>query len=222
MRVAIQVGDRYGRLSVVRELPVRRRPSGGTERWFLCRCECGNETDVRLSRLRSGKTRSCGCLIVPPKPSPASYANRADYHGMEGSPEHGIWRGIKARCYHPKARGYANYGGRGIKMCDRWKSSFKAFYEDMGPRPSPEHQIDRSDNDKDYEPGNCRWATRAEQNRNRKDNRMLEFRGERMCMADWAKRFGMRNGTLSDRLARGMSVEEALTTPVRQWIGSKG
>lgn len=206
-------GDRFGKLTVLAELP-RVKSGRKIRRVFRCVCDCGTERIVRLDHLRSGHTGSCGCL-------PQSNENRHGYHGMDGSPEHGIWRGIKKRCYSPGARGYAMYGGRGIRLCERWHS-FKAFYEDMGPRPSPGHQIDRIDSDKDYEPGNCRWATRAEQNRNRKDNRMLEFRGERMCMADWAKRLGMRKGTLSDRLARGMSVEEALTTPVRQWISSKG
>ena len=135
-----------------------------------------------------------------------------------GTPEHSVWRGIKKRCYSPRARGYANYGGRGIKVCDRWRESFAAFYADMGPRPSPDHQIDRyPDGNGDYEPGNCRWATRAEQNRNRKNNRLLLFRGHIMCLTDWAKRVGMSKGTLLERLQRGMSIEEALTTPVRRW-----
>jgi len=141
---------------------------------------------------------------------------------MADSPEYGIWKGMKKRCYHPRARGYHNYGGRGVKVYERWLHSFKAFFEDMGSRPSPEHQIDRIDGDGDYEPGNCRWVTRGEQNRNRKDNRFLEFRGERLCLADWAKRFGIRKGTLHDRLARGLSVEEALTIPVRVWTHSTG
>lgn len=140
-----------------------------------------------------------------------------------GSAEYEIWRGMKRRCRRVKASDYPAYGGRGIQVCERWKSSFNAFFEDMGPRPSPDHQLDRFPNqDGNYEPGNCRWATRAEQNRNRKDNRMITFRGETLCLADWAKRFGMRKGTLFERLRRGLSVEEALTIPVRQWTHSMG
>lgn len=210
--ISVSIGDRYGSLTVLSELPTRKL-AGGTKRWFRCRCDCGAEMEVRLGHLRSGHTRSCGCLVVPA---------RGIRHGMYGSPEYNIWEGMRDRCYRPKTRGYANYGGRGIRVCDRWRESFEAFYEDMGPRPSPEHQLDRIEGDKGYEPGNCRWATRAEQNRNRKDNVVLEFRGERMCLTDWAKRSGMSKGTLRDRLARGMSIEEALTTPVRQWTKSNG
>ena len=189
-------------------------------RWFRCICECGRETEVRLSNLRSGKTRSCGHHSVPPT---------FNYHGMQDSREYGIWRGAKKRCYNRRARGYANYGGRGIVMCSGWKSSFKAFYEDMGPRPSARHSIDRKDGNGHYSCGhceecvangwvaNCCWATRGEQRRNSKNVRMLTFGGETMCIADWAKRKGMCKSALLGRLSRGMSVEEALRTPVRQW-----
>ena len=213
-RVLVSAGDRYGQLMIVRELELRRS-AGSVKRWFLCQCKCGKECEVRMGHLRSGHTNSCGCLVVTPA------GTHAVYHGMEDSPEYHVWRGVKQRCYRKRARGYANYGGRGIKMCDRWRQSFKAFIDDMGARPSPEHQLDRYPNqDGDYEPGNVRWATRAEQNRNRKDNVMLEFRGERMCLTDWAKRAGMTKGTLRSRLLSGMTIQEALTTPVRQWTHS--
>lgn len=209
----VLTGERFGNLTVLSELPSRPRPDGKrNRRWFLCRCECGVEREARLDKLRLGLSRSCGCI------RPA----RTSRPSVEDLPEHGIWEGMKDRCYLPRSRGYENYGGRGIKVCDRWRGSFKAFYEDMGPRPTPDHQLDRINGDGDYEPGNVRWATRAEQNRNRKNNVVLEFRGERMCLVDWAKRFGMSKGTLGDRLKRGMSVEEALTTPVRQWTHPNG
>jgi len=211
-RIEILVGESYGHLVVVCELAVRRRASGGTERWVLCRCVCGKEIEVRLSNVRTGHTRSCGCRMWS-----VGDRNEAISHKFREFPEYRIWKGMKERCYSPSRREYSNYGGRGIRVCERWRKSFMAFYADMGPRPSFAHSIDRIDGNGDYEPGNCRWATRAEQNRNRKDNRFLEFNGERLCLADWAKRFGMRKGTLHDRLARGMSVREALTTPVRQW-----
>lgn len=209
--IKVSAGDLYGNLTVLSELPSRLRADGKKRRWFRCRCECGAEVEVRLGHLRSGHTRSCGCSGRK-CPRPKVY----------DLPEHGVWDGMKDRCYKPNTVGYEHYGGRGIKVCDRWRESFQAFYEDMGPRPSPEHQLDRIDNDGNYEPGNCRWATRGEQRRNRKDTRMLTFRGETMCLTDWAKRFGMSKGVLRDRIARGMSVEEALMTPVRQWTRSNG
>lgn len=145
-----------------------------------------------------------------------------------GTPEHNIWRGMRRRCRRERARDYAAYGGAGICVCGGWRTSFMSFFEDMGPRPSLDHSVDRIDGGGHYSCGhcedceangwslNCRWATRGEQNRNRKDNRMLTFEGETMCLADWAKRIGMSKGGLHDRLTR-MSVEEALRTPVRQW-----
>lgn len=236
-RVDVPVGSEFGRLVVISELSVRKHSSGGTQRWFRCRCGCGEERDVRLGHLRSGHTVSCGCHRVPPSPSnleKMQLANlqRDDYHGMEGSPEWSVWRGIKRRCYQVNAKGYSNYGGRGIVMCYGWKSSFKAFFVDMGPRTSLDMSIDRKDNDGNYSCGhceecvekewiaNCRWATKAEQRRNARNVRMLTFRGETMCMADWANRKGMSKGALFARLEK-MSVEEALQEPVRQCRGDQ-
>ena len=209
-RIEVPAGDRHGNLVVLRELPSRSRKSGGTQRFVLCRCDCGKETEVRLKHLLSGHTQSCGR-----HPNPG---HGDDYHGMAGSPEYGVWLGMKRRCRRPKARDYGNYGGRGVRVCERWRKSFKAFFEDMGARPSPEHSIDRIDGEGDYEPGNCKWSTRREQNRHRRDNRFFEFNGEKLCLTDWAKRYGMRKVTLHDRLARGMSIEAALTKPVRKWV----
>lgn len=214
-RLKVSEGDRYGDLVIIREVESRVWSGGGRKRYFLCRCDCGKEKVVRLTHMRNGHTRSCGCYVNPS--TVYSTTHSVGYHGMKDSPEYGVWRDMKRRCYRPKARGYRNYGGRGIGVCERWRHSFLAFFEDMGSRPSSDHQIDRIDGDRDYEPGNCRWATRAEQNRNRRDNRYLEFNGEKLCLTDWAKRYGIHKGTLHDRLARGLSVREALTTPVRAY-----
>lgn len=228
-RVEVPAGSQFGRLIVIGELPVRKHSSGGTKRWFLCKCDCGAEREVRLGHLRSGHTTSCGRHSVPPA---ADNTKRADYHGMQDSSEYGIWEGMKDRCYKPRTRGYANYGGRGIAVCSGWKSSFKSFFADMGARPSLDHSIDRRDGDKHYSCGhcdecvangwtaNCRWATRAEQRRNARNIRMLTFQGETMCMADWAKRKRMSKAALSARLDR-MSVEDALRLPVRDWRGDR-
>lgn len=126
------------------------------------------------------------------------------------SVERVVWRGMKRRCYSPKCAKYPRYGGRGIRVCDRWLESFDNFLADMGPRPSPEHSIDRIDNDGNYEPSNCRWATREEQQRNTSRARMITIGGRSAPLAEWEKLSGMGRDAVRARLRRGWSPEEAL------------
>ena len=131
-------------------------------------------------------------------------------HGLTGTPEHNIWCGIRRRCRNPRDRIYAYYGGRGIRVCERW-NDFSNFLADMGRRPSPAHSIDRFPNkDGDYEPCNCRWATRQQQMRNKRDNRLLTLRGRTQCAAAWAQELGLSVHTLRRRLYAGYSDEHAL------------
>lgn len=123
-----------------------------------------------------------------------------------------VWIGIKSRCLNPNAPGYQNYGGRGIKMCERWQESYQAFVDDVGDRPSARHTLDRINNDGDYEPGNVRWATYGEQRRNMRNNVWIEWNGERMIAPDWAKRLGISTQSMSYRL-RHWPLEEAMTRP---------
>jgi hypothetical protein len=124
--------------------------------------------------------------------------------------EHTSWRQMLDRCSNPKNKGYSNYGGKGIAVCSRWES-FEAFLEDMGPRPSAAHSLDRIDSEGDYEPGNCRWATKKEQARNRSTNHWIEHGGRKMVLSDWALFVGLNKNTLCERFRRGWSTEEALT-----------
>lgn len=163
------VGDKFGRLTAIAEAdpkPRKDRP-GSTIRCMECICECGTSTFVTVPDLKSGNTTSCGCAATE-----ARKANKT--HGMaqsvsrngRASNEYEIWNGIIGRCEQPKHSSYKYYGARGIKMCDRWRKNFENFYADMGPRPSKQHSIDRIDNDGDYAPENCRWATGKTQFRN--------------------------------------------------------
>jgi len=120
------------------------------------------------------------------------------------------------RCTNPNTKGYSNYGGRGIKVCERWLHSFENFLADMGPKPSPAHSIDRyPDNNGNYEPKNCRWATRTEQSFNKRTNRLIQHNGETLPLSVWAGRTGMKRETIADRLAHGWTISDALTIPVR-------
>lgn len=121
---------------------------------------------------------------------------------------------MKERCYNKNNASYKSYGFKGIIVCDRWLSGFNLFIEDMGPKPSPKHSLDRIDNNKGYSPENCRWATHKQQQRNRTNNRMLEYLGEKKCLAEWAESYSMHADTLWSRLKRGWSLEKSLTKPI--------
>jgi hypothetical protein len=177
-----------------------------------CLCDCGQQRVVRGRCLASRHTRSCGCFARENRPIKHGLARRG-----KCVPEFNLWRHMAQRCFNPANPGYPNYGGRGITMCARWRDSFVAFLEDMGPRPSPAHSVDRFPNQNgNYEPGNCRWATPLQQSRNSRNNTIIEYKGERLCMAEWGERFHIHPGTIYSRLVcYKWSVERALTTPVR-------
>lgn len=192
-------GHRYGRLLVL-----SKHGRDGEKITWNCQCDCGGTTVVRGNTLRNGDVVSCGCYHK----ERASQANTT--HGLSDTPEHETWMKIIQRCTNPNVERFPHYGGRGITVCDRWKDSFPSFIADMGPRPSDEHSIERNDVNGNYEPNNCRWATDAEQARNRTNNKILEYQGESYIQKDLADKFGITHYQLSYHLNQGKTVEEAV------------
>ena len=202
-------GQVFGRLTVL-GLKSRGGGYGATRLYWNCRCECGALTTCLTHALRSGGSKSCGCLNLD------RVHERNKTHGKTGSIEYSVWISMKGRCTNPRSDCYDRYGGRGIKVCDRWLNSFENFLADMGPRPSLAYSIDRIDNNGNYEPGNCRWATMKAQGSNKRSNRLLEHNGLAMTISQWTAHLGFGRGLIPNRLKSGWSVERTLTEPAHR------
>jgi hypothetical protein len=203
-------GKRFGRLTVLKLNGFVEQSSKRIACWW-CQCQCGDRVVVMAGNLRKGNTRSCGCLARDVTKA------RLTTHGMTISAEYRSWSHLIGRCYNRTDRAYESYGGRGIIVCKRWRTSFEDFLEDMGPKPEGFRiSIERRDNDGNYEKSNCYWGTPKQQSRNRRNNRMLTFDGRTQCLGAWAEEIGISQDVLRARLLKlGWSVERALTTPVR-------
>lgn len=203
----MKVGDRFHRLTVLRVKTDRYNEKRNTYPYCLVQCECGNVKEINRNNVKRGAVKSCGCLFR----EAVRKSNRK--HGLSNSPEYAIWLSMKARCKHKSQRSYVNYGGRGIKVCERW-FSFSNFYSDVGPRPSPDHQIERRNNDGDYEPGNCIWVSRKVQCRNKRSNKVVKFRGVEKPLIEWCEIQGLNYDMVEQRLrVLDWSPERALTEP---------
>lgn len=181
MRVQDIAGQRFGKWLVVGPAESMKK-----KRMWLCRCECGTEKAVYHGHLVNGKSNGCRCAVRK--------------HGMKGSPEHMTWVAMRTRCRNPHHPAYHRYGGRGIRVCERWLE-FSAFYEDMGLRPEG-CTLDRIDVNGNYEPGNCRWSTSQEQQNNASFNRHVDVDGETLTIAQLARKLGIHYATLYSRLKR--------------------
>jgi hypothetical protein len=174
-------GRRVGRLIVISKF--NEKDKYGRLKW-VCQCDCGNITIVHSTNLVKGHTQSCGCL--------QDDGRKKGTHGKTHTSEYGSWSAMIQRCTNPQNERYPDYGGRGILVFEPWLD-FSVFYAYMGDKPGPEYSLDRWPNNETghYEPGNVRWGTDEQQCRNKRNNRWIEANGEKMIMADWAKRLGM-------------------------------
>ena len=200
-RQAVDItGQKFGMLTAI--MPVDKY-RGSTMMW-LCDCDCGQQAVVLIGNLRKGNSKSCGCDRM----------RGCTTHGFAHLPEYKPWTAMKYRCDNPNNSVYYKYGGRGIKVCNRWYD-FALFMDDMGDRPDGT-SIDRIDNDGDYTTENCRWATSHEQSRNKRSNRIIRFAGKEKCAADWEDEIGISAINILNRIdACGWSIERALTEPVK-------
>ena len=198
-------GVKFGRWTALN--CVSKSGKGGPTLW-RCKCECGSESAVQAGALKRGASLSCGCLAVELK------IRQSTVHGMTHSSEYNTWQGIKGRCFDPKDKDYKNYGARGISMHLAWVNDFVAFYAYVGPKPSRDHSIERSNNDAGYVPGNISWQTRKVQANNNRGNHLVTLDGVTKTLAIWCEIYNVNYPVVHQRIAiSGWDPLRALTTP---------
>lgn len=217
-----RLGQVFGRLTVIAAAGIKL----GHSQW-LCQCTCGQQIVTANGRLQSGKTQSCGCLRMENLKA-RTITHGATVGGKHAyAPEYSVWCGMRDRCTNPNNNAFSFYGGRGITLCDRWlsgeggKTAFECFREDMGPRPSKGHSIDRIDVNGPYSPENCRWATRQQQMANQRKTVFVTYAGERMCLAEAARRCGVEPETIRFRMLNGWPESEWFRPVVPGWSTKK-
>lgn len=199
-------GKKFGLLTA---LTLLKKPGHPKKSFWTCACDCGSEIVVWAGHLPNGHTKSCGC-------KPVDIKTHGNTRGRRATPEYGSWCKMKERCLKKSDVGFPNYGGRGITICTRWLECFDNFLADMGKCPAG-LSLDRINVNGNYEPGNCRWATRYQQSNNRRNNRVLSLGGVSKNMSQWEVCLGFPKGTLYRRVTtEGKSPEWSLTTPVRK------
>lgn len=209
------IDKKFGRLLILKEGEPHMTKGGHKHRTAVIRCDCGTIKQVQISIILSGQTTSCGCFQREAAAKRMPSISRI--HGGFGTPEFESWCQMKKRCKNPKHKSYNDYGGRGIQVCDRWRDSFENFLKDMGHRPSAKHSIDRIDVNGNYEPSNCRWATKTEQSRNQRNNVVVEYNGQKKCLAEWSEITGISWQGLYYRIfVAKVDIHTAMTAPVNK------
>lgn len=194
LKSSVITGERYGRLTIIKELQPETKYK---RRVFLCKCDCGNETKVKLDHIKRGTTTSCGCYKKEIKTT----------HGLSTHRLRNVWKCMMARCYNKSSIDYGNYGERGITVCKEWHN-ISEFIKDMNESFSEGLQLDRIDNDKGYSRYNCKWSTVAEQSRNRRTNKVVKYDGSDYTLGDFAKEIRTCRVKVSYWLAKGLTPKE--------------
>lgn len=199
-------GKRFGKWEVIEE---GLRDRHGNRRW-KCRCDCGAVSVVYQNALRGGKSTRCG--LCSRRATTEVRAASLRTHGLSNSPEYKVWVEMVRRCTKPNDPSYPRYGGRGVTVFCAWvgPGGFDVFIEHVGRRPDPKATIDRIDNERGYEPGNVRWASQSDQQRNRRSNRMITFGGHTMPLVAWSEKTGVKRETIAYRIKRGWPLQKAL------------
>lgn len=198
-------GKRFSSIVAIRPTGVC---SSGDTKW-LFECDCGVLFEANGYYARSGKVTTC------PSCSAERVRLASVKHGKSETPEFFTWTDIQTRCHNKNATSYKDYGGRGIVVCARWRESFEAFLTDMGKRPTPKHSIDRLNNNGNYEPGNCRWATNFEQANNKRNTHLLTIDGVTKPLSQWAKESGLSLGTMWQREKSGITGRDLISESKR-------
>ena len=199
------VGKKFERLTVVKFSHLDKRNA----RYWCVRCDCGEERKVRDGHMKSGATKSCGCLGR----ENLDIARHKGKHGMHNSPTYHTWESMKARCLNPNASNYYLYGERGVTICKQWLK-FENFFADMKEKPEGK-TLDRKNTNGNYEPSNCRWATHKEQIRNRRCTKKITYEGNTKPIAEWAEITGIDYKILLSRFNGGLTAKETIETPVQ-------
>lgn len=198
-------GQSFGKLTVISYSHTENKRA-----LWKCICQCGNSHIAIGKYLICGDTKSCGCE------QNKFFITKHSEAGLNRSKEYRTWKSMKTRCLNKHSKEYKRYGGRGIKICQSWIDSFESFLYDMGRAPSPNHSLDRMDNNGDYNFFNCRWATSKEQNNNSSNCNFITMNGKTLSVAAWAESYNVSYIMVYKRLMRGWNLKEALETPSKQ------
>ena len=213
-KLADLTGKRFGNLTVIRRAQNRETPNGHRFTYWLCRCDCGTEKEVRAEHLKTGKTISCGCAQ-----SMAGVNNPSYKHGGTRTRLYSVWNGMHQRCYNPNNERYSSYGGRGIRVCAEWDdfATFRDWALSAGYDESASYgecTLDRINVNGNYGPDNCRWVNEAVQSRNRTTNIYLTYKGETNVLKDWARMLKTDGQVLKRRIEKGWTPEQIIETPI--------